>query len=441
MENPYDTPLLDELSDREALTLKISDLNKGYRKLALEYKQHADLALYKAKETAHRAQLADLIMGISHEVRNPIAIIMAGCEEMLDYLKNVNGVTSEAWEMEISSEWLSKQLDIENEAAIRLMNWLRDNHFLTEDSQLNLTPINPFLGPVQPDWPVEFSTIKPRLDSFFQEQIKRQLILKQFADTYDYCDRVVRITTSMMQYGINKAIDADFFLRIPGFSIEQANAVIADLIQADYINPFGGTLPAFQSSQPDFSEKFQHTLRPELQPFSNLILDHIKQSNSIPKLPLNIHVPLQDALRMIKRKADTTTHFQAQHKIFGDSSRLFQVFLIAFNNAVEAMANEPEGKERRLSVSTSNTDFMSASGDIISGVMVSIQDTGCGIKKEHFENLRNPFFSTKTVTGGKNVGLGLSILYDIVEKHNGTVHLDSEPGVGTVFRLYFPKAL
>ena len=67
-------------------------------------------------------------------------------------------------------------------------------------------------------------------------------------------------------------------------------------------------------------------------------------------------------------------------------------------------------------------------------VEISVIDRGSGIKKEHLENIFNPFFTTKS----DGVGLGLAIVSKIVDEHNGTILIESEPGSGSIFRLYLP---
>lgn len=65
---------------------------------------------------------------------------------------------------------------------------------------------------------------------------------------------------------------------------------------------------------------------------------------------------------------------------------------------------------------------------------ISILDRGSGVAKEHVENIFNPFFTTKP-TG---VGLGLAIVSKIVHEHGGSIHVESEPDSGTVFRILLP---
>jgi signal transduction histidine kinase len=64
-------------------------------------------------------------------------------------------------------------------------------------------------------------------------------------------------------------------------------------------------------------------------------------------------------------------------------------------------------------------------------------DTGCGIPPEIRERIFDPFFTTKDV--GKGTGQGLAICYNIVVlKHHGAIEVESEPGVGTTFRVLLP---
>lgn len=71
-------------------------------------------------------------------------------------------------------------------------------------------------------------------------------------------------------------------------------------------------------------------------------------------------------------------------------------------------------------------------------VMISVSDTGVGIPDEIREQIFDPFFSTKET--GKGTGLGLSMVYAFVQRSHGFVKVDSEPGQGTTFRIFLPRA-
>jgi two-component system, cell cycle sensor histidine kinase and response regulator CckA len=71
-------------------------------------------------------------------------------------------------------------------------------------------------------------------------------------------------------------------------------------------------------------------------------------------------------------------------------------------------------------------------------VMIAVADTGIGMSKETMDRIFDPFFTTKGWDFKKGTGLGLSVAKGIVEQHNGWMTCESEPGIGTTFRVYFP---
>jgi len=68
---------------------------------------------------------------------------------------------------------------------------------------------------------------------------------------------------------------------------------------------------------------------------------------------------------------------------------------------------------------------------------ISISDTGVGISKENYSRIFDPFFTTKEK--GVGTGLGLSMIYRIIQEHYGFVEFESEVGVGTTFHIYLPE--
>ncbi|WP_431102777.1 ATP-binding protein [Roseateles noduli] len=104
-------------------------------------------------------------------------------------------------------------------------------------------------------------------------------------------------------------------------------------------------------------------------------------------------------------------------------SELNQVFLNLLVNAAHAV-----GPERGL--------IVVRSGHAGDKVWVEVEDDGCGIAPDHLARVFDPFFTTKPV--GRGTGLGLSLAYGIVQKHQGRIDLRSEPGHGACFRVTLP---
>jgi len=112
-------------------------------------------------------------------------------------------------------------------------------------------------------------------------------------------------------------------------------------------------------------------------------------------------------------------------KVKCDFKQIQQVLLNLLYNASEAM---PSGGT--LTITANKADGAKAL------IEVAISDTGCGISEKDMENIFEPFFTTKEE--GKGVGLGLSVVYGIIARHNGTISVESEPGKGSTFTIRLP---
>ena len=123
--------------------------------------------------------------------------------------------------------------------------------------------------------------------------------------------------------------------------------------------------------------------------------------------------------------------------LHADSGQVEQIIMNLCINARDAM---PQGGI--INVSTEVMDGPGEHLPLISGAAVegryaaiTVKDSGCGIPQHIKEHIFEPFFTTK---GQEGTGLGLSVIYGIVQEHQGGIRLDSTPQQGTTFRIFLP---
>lgn len=122
-------------------------------------------------------------------------------------------------------------------------------------------------------------------------------------------------------------------------------------------------------------------------------------------------------------------------RILGDPSQFHQVIMNLGINGSQAM--QPGGGV--LSIELQPGEAGRRVGDqsfLEPCVLLTIKDTGCGMDPQTLERIFEPFFTTKKV--GQGTGLGLSVVYGIVHGHGGNLHVASEPGKGSAFKIRLP---
>ena len=115
-----------------------------------------------------------------------------------------------------------------------------------------------------------------------------------------------------------------------------------------------------------------------------------------------------------------------------DPGQLEQVFVNVIVNAIDAM---PGGGSLHVRIAAHRRADLTSTGGYVE---IRFRDTGVGIEPENLARVFEPFFTTKDV--GKGTGLGLFICYGIIERHHGSIDIESQPGKGTTMIIRLPRS-
>ncbi len=156
-------------------------------------------------------------------------------------------------------------------------------------------------------------------------------------------------------------------------------------------------------------------------------LNHYSRRNDKAFVEIDVHKIIENCLLMlqnqIKNNITVENAFTEEPFVLKcNEGKIHQAILNLLTNAVHAI----DGKGKII-IKTSRT---------ATDLQIDITDTGCGIPRKNLSKILDPFFTTKDP--GKGTGLGLFITHNIVEEHGGSMHFESQVGVGTQVQLSFP---
>jgi PAS domain S-box-containing protein len=160
--------------------------------------------------------------------------------------------------------------------------------------------------------------------------------------------------------------------------------------------------------------------------------------------PVNINGLIIDLQKMLVRIISESIDFNLNLAgrplmVLADAGQIEQVLVNLATNAKDAMQ-----ESGRLTIGTELADvddeYVAAYGYGKPGkyALITVADTGQGMDAETMKKIFEPFFTTKGI--GVGTGLGLAISYGIIKQHSGYIKVYSEPGQGTVFKIYLPLA-
>jgi len=157
---------------------------------------------------------------------------------------------------------------------------------------------------------------------------------------------------------------------------------------------------------------------------------------------IDINTVLSGGRKMLERSLDERFQLELdlgsqKRPVVADASQILQIALNLVVNARDAMPNGGTITICTQSIEVDQNHLPKGmNAQVGEWVCFSVSDTGCGMDKAQLKHLFEPFYTTKKL--GEGTGLGLSVVYGIVEEHGGWIDVDSEPGEGTVFRICLP---
>ncbi|ALO16948.1 Sensor protein ZraS [Salinivirga cyanobacteriivorans] len=146
------------------------------------------------------------------------------------------------------------------------------------------------------------------------------------------------------------------------------------------------------------------------------------------KSPVDIEETINSSLIILQNKfkynVEISKKLAENNTVNGFPGKMGQVILNIIMNAIQAITD------------TGNIEIRTRRNDQKNEFKIIVQDDGIGMDKTTQEKLFDPFFTTKKP--GEGTGIGMSIVHTIIEDHNGKIHIDSEPGKGSVFTIVLP---
>lgn len=195
-----------------------------------------------------------------------------------------------------------------------------------------------------------------------------------------------------------------------------------------------GRLPEVPAAAQGAFREYIDIIDKEVERCTNIVdgLLDFSRPKAMERSPVEVNTVIQDTFFLLKHHtrfkklkverelADRLPQVQA------NAEQLVQVLMSLMLNALDAM----EAGNGTLTVRSRMGGHRGAE------VLVEVQDTGVGIPRANLTKIFEPFYTTKEQ--GRGTGLGLSICYAIVEDHQGRLEVESQPGLGTTFRVYLP---
>jgi PAS domain S-box-containing protein len=158
---------------------------------------------------------------------------------------------------------------------------------------------------------------------------------------------------------------------------------------------------------------------------------------------LEIKSIIKEALKLLRASLPSTieirSHIKAEGSVIADPTQIHQVMLNLCTNAHHAMRENGGTLEIWLEDIDLTPQESKHVPDLKPGpyVCLTISDTGHGMTQDMLDRIFEPYFTTKPE--GEGTGMGLSVVHGIAKGHGGDITVESEPGKGSIFKVFFPR--
>ena len=159
--------------------------------------------------------------------------------------------------------------------------------------------------------------------------------------------------------------------------------------------------------------------------------------------PIDLAPVVEEACALLRGSLPATVEIRTtigkgQGWVLADPTRIHQMIMNLGTNAGQAVGDNGGYIDVRLKAVEVAPEHISEGSRLQSGdyVMLRIADSGCGMDAATLDHIYDPFFTTKETSG--STGLGLTVVHGIVQSHAGMIDVQSAPGEGTTFIVYFP---
>jgi PAS domain S-box-containing protein len=283
---------------------------------------------------------------------------------------------------------------------------------------------------------------------------EKRLFEKHMMDFKDKSGKL-KLIISMMDITDRKRVDeekAKLEVQLLQSQKMEAIGTLAGGIAHDFNNILsaiiGYTEMAVEEDKSEIQKQYLQATLKGAERAKNLVKQILtfSRQDSHEKIPLDIKILLEDAVKFLRASIPTTIEINQQItdescNIMADHTQMHQIIMNFCSNSAHAMRRTGGILKIELANIEISQGDLKKTPDLQPGpyVKLTFNDTGHGIDPDNIHKIFDPFFTTKSVNEG--TGLGLSVVYGIVKSHGGVINVTSKLDEGATFNVYLPRII